>query len=70
MAREYFIAGDKIVFGRCKKNKGILGVTIGKIYKVIDVAGDLLFIDDDGDYNYILCCLNGGGKATRIIKSV
>lgn len=60
-----FEVGDKIVFGRGKRNKELTDVTIGKIYEVLFDDYDLMFIDDAGDYNYALGS-QGDGKATKI----
>jgi len=50
-------AGDLIVFGKRKRHKDLLGITIGKIYTVEDDGSgcgpdDLFFFDDDGDERY------------------
>lgn len=62
-----FKAGDKIVFGRGKRNSTLEDVTIGKIYTVFLEDGVVVFCDDVGDYNYALGKL-GIGKATKIIE--
>lgn len=67
MARQVLKDGDEIVFGRCKQNKGLPDVTIGKIYKVEFDDYELMFLDDAGDYNYTIGEF-GVGKPTKIIK--
>ena len=67
-----FKAGDRIVFGRSKRNQGKSDITVGKIYKVYNFDGDLVFIDDAGDYSYVLgepenIYGNKSLKATKII---
>ena len=64
-----FKPGDKIVFCRCKRNRGLVDITIGKIYEVDSFCGDIAFIDDEGDLRY---GLDGPGdisdlKVTKII---
>ena len=68
MAKQKFKVGDKIVFGRCKRNRDLTDVTIGKIYVVDRIDYDPMFIDDAGDYNYAFGA-DGCGKATKIIAS-
>lgn len=47
-----FKIGDKIVFGKRKKNRDLLDVTIGKIYTVKkNRFGKLCFLDDIEDEN-------------------
>jgi hypothetical protein len=65
-----FKVGDRIVFGRCKANKDLDDVTVGKIYKIEgrDDWNDLYFIDDQNDRNSAgLLKENSFGKATKII---
>ena len=67
-----FEAGDKIVFGRCKANRELVDITVGKIYKLH--GGSEVF---DGKYPYFLDDTSYGtyngihpdfpGKATKII---
>lgn len=72
-----FKIGDRIVFGRCKRNKGMHDITVGKIYEVVKnelpyASTKLAFKDDVGDVN-----CNGlfkeeykigeGFKATKIV---
>lgn len=62
--------GDQIVFGKCKKNKGLDDVTVGKIYTVAgkDEEG-LYFIDDAGDKNYSgFDPVLSFGKLTKIVS--
>ena len=64
-----FKPGDKVVFGRSKRNEGHVDITIGKIYNVWGFDGDVVFTDDVGDLRY---GLHGEGdisalKATKII---
>jgi hypothetical protein len=49
-----FQVGDSVVFGRCKRNKVLSDVTIGKIYEIegINSYGDVWFTDDVGDVNF------------------
>lgn len=42
-------AGDKIVFGRGKANREAEGITIGRIYEVVERDGEACFFDDDKD---------------------
>lgn len=72
-----FKIGDKIVFGRGSRNKGMHDITVGKIYEVVKnerpfASTELAFRDDVGDLN-----CNGlfkeefktgtGRKATKIV---
>lgn len=68
MANPKFVTGDKIVFGRGRKNKHDLhDVTIGRIYTVAGVTNEeAYFIDDAGDANFA-ASPTGDGKATKII---
>jgi hypothetical protein len=68
--------GDRIVFGRCKRNKEMLedgdgGVTLGKIYTVTRIpdSHELCFIDDVGDVNQAgMDKVTSYGKATVIVE--
>jgi hypothetical protein len=62
--------GDKIVFGRCKANKSLVDLTVGKIYEVFasDEHEHLVLKDDLGDNRIILDDEPLAGKATKIIK--
>jgi hypothetical protein len=61
--------GDKFVFGRCKRNKDLIDITVGKVYVVADrySDGDLVFIADAGDRNFSLSNDATGLKPTKIV---
>jgi hypothetical protein len=60
--------GDRIVFGRGKRNRELLDTTIGKVYKLVDADGygDVAYIDDAGDRNFS-AGKNCVGKPTKIV---
>lgn len=64
-----FKTGDKIVFGRCKRNKNVIDITVGKVYVVADTYsdGDVVFIDDAGDRNFSVSNEKLGPKPTKIV---
>lgn len=64
--------GDKIVFGKCKKNKAnhmdiMNGITIGKIYAVTDWCGEPSIEDNDTDIREI-ADFDGLANITKIIN--
>ena len=61
-------AGDKIVFGRGKANSGAEGITIGRIYEVIERDGEACFFDDDKDVRQWPLGRNSELKATKIVE--
>ena len=71
MANPKLKVGDRIVFGRCNKNKNLnyIDITIGKIYTIIEVhpKEGACFLDDKGEQNYAASSEAAEGKATKIV---
>jgi hypothetical protein len=69
MAKQEFKAGDKIVFGRSKRNKGADGVIIGKVYTVCyDNDWGLHFIDSEGEPNHLGINTDDYFKPTKVVE--
>ena len=61
-------AGDKIVFGRGKANSEAEGITIGRIYEVVERDGEACFFDDDKDVRQWHLERDSELKATKIVE--
>lgn len=67
--RKGFKAGDKIVFGRGKKNRGLCDITIGKIYTLLGSEGqDPYFYADNGRHDSAGIDDGFNGKATLVVR--
>lgn len=61
-------AGDEVVFGRGKVNREAEGITIGRIYEVVERDGEVCFFDDDKDVRQLPLGPYSTYKVTKIVK--